>query len=707
MSLDIVYGESRSTTINEDLVTTLESCISEGTLYLGYPVLSSADSRVQVDALLVSASAGVIAFQFAAEAPDGPDAWAEVTEEQDRLFAVINGHLERHDALRNRRRLAFTPETVTLMPVKADKPNDAEGQYMEVRELPAFIETLDGLSENLYTYVRSALERVTNIKPLKKRSGITRQDSRGAVIREIEKNIANLDRWQKKAAIETPDGPQRIRGLAGSGKTIVLALKAAYLHAQHPEWQIAITYYSRALFQQMESLVTRFAYEHSYEPPDPDHLQILHSWGGSGRNGLYARMAQSIGAPVRDFAYARATYGWDDAFRGICQELLNFTERIEVTPLFDAVLIDEAQDLPAEFFQLVYKFTKSPKRVVWAYDELQRLSESAMPSTEELFGASPQGESLVNIENQAGAARRDIVLEVCYRNTPWTLATAHALGFGIYRPDGLIQHFDDYDLWTQIGYEPVHGKVAPGEQVTLRRSARSSPDFFERLISKSEAVQLEEFKSDDAQDEWVATEIARNLSEDELEHDDILVVIPDSYTAKRRASRIALALARHGIAAHNVGVNTAAEDVFVAGSVAITHIYRAKGNEAPMVYVVDAQFGTQGSSLVSNRNVLFTAITRSRAWVRITGVGKSMALIAEEIRKVREKDFELTFTLPSGPELALLRRIHKEKSKVGKRSASRAAENVVEALEQLDRGEIDLADLPDSLRKRLLEKLSD
>jgi Resolvase, N terminal domain len=39
----------------------------------------------------------------------------------------------------------------------------------------------------------------------------------------IEREIANLDRWQKRAAIETPKGPQRIRGLACSGKTIVLA----------------------------------------------------------------------------------------------------------------------------------------------------------------------------------------------------------------------------------------------------------------------------------------------------------------------------------------------------------------------------------------------------------------------------------------------------------------------------------------------------
>lgn len=43
--------------------------------------------------------------------------------------------------------------------------------------------------------------------------------------------MANLDNQQSKVVIETDDGVQRIRGLAGLAKTIVIALKAAYLHA--------------------------------------------------------------------------------------------------------------------------------------------------------------------------------------------------------------------------------------------------------------------------------------------------------------------------------------------------------------------------------------------------------------------------------------------------------------------------------------------
>lgn len=705
--MDVIYGDSRHPGVDRNLISTVDSIVDEGTLYLGYPVLATADSSVGVDAMLVSQRFGVVAFKYAEDMATTSSDWDSITADQDRLFTVIESYFKRHDGLRRRRGLAFEPQTVTIFPNAVEPPSGVEGHYIALEQLPNLMETFDSFNEDFYRVVRSTIERVANIRPLKKRLNLTRQDSRGAIMQRIEKGIANLDRWQKKAAIETPDGPQRVRGLAGSGKTVVLALKAAYLHAQHPEWNIAVTYYSRSLSQQVESLVTRFAFEHSFEPPDTDRLHILHTWGGSKAAGLYTTMARAAGAPVRDYQYASSTYGMDDAFRGICRELLDFTSDRDVAPIYDAVLIDEAQDLPSEFFQLVYRFTTEPKRIVWAYDELQRLSDSAMPSTEELFGVSSDGQARVNIENREHEARKDIVLEVCYRNTPWALATAHSVGFGIYRQPTPVQHFDDYSLWAQIGYEPIHGSLSPGSNVTLRRSKASYPAFFEELLTPEDAVQLKVFETEAAEDEWIASQIERNLTEDELEHDDILVVIPDTYTAKKRAARLALALGRRNIPAHNVGVNTPIEQVFLAGSIAMTHIFRAKGNEAPMVYVMDAQYGERGASLVHNRNVLFTAITRSRAWVRICGYGPAMERIATEVQKTRDSNFELRFTLPTAEELSLMRRVHKDRPPSTGRKAKRATENILDLLDLLDRGDVDASELPEDVRQRLLQRLAD
>ncbi len=89
---------------------------------------------------------------------------------------------------------------------------------------------------------------MTSIRKRKQRSYVQQENSRGAKLHKLEESIANLDRNQSAAVIETVEGVQRIRGLAGdSGKTIVLALKVAYLHAKHPDWNIAVTFNTRSL----------------------------------------------------------------------------------------------------------------------------------------------------------------------------------------------------------------------------------------------------------------------------------------------------------------------------------------------------------------------------------------------------------------------------------------------------------------------------
>jgi hypothetical protein len=43
MTLEVVYGESRNRPVAKALAGQLRSVIDEGTIYLGYPVLATAD----------------------------------------------------------------------------------------------------------------------------------------------------------------------------------------------------------------------------------------------------------------------------------------------------------------------------------------------------------------------------------------------------------------------------------------------------------------------------------------------------------------------------------------------------------------------------------------------------------------------------------------------------------------------------------------
>jgi superfamily I DNA and RNA helicase len=225
------------------------------------------------------------------------------------------------------------------------------------------------------------------------------------------------------------------------------------------------------------------------------------------------------------------------------------------------------------------------------------------------------------------------------------------------------------------------------------------------LIDPEDAIVLQVFADEASQDEWVANQIAINLSRDELDADDVLIVLPESYRAKRRAPLIIRALARHEIRGHLVGVNTSVDEVFQPGSVAIAHIYRAKGNEAPMVYAVDAQYGAQSFNAVTRRNTLFTAITRSRAWVRVTGWGERAAEIATEITAVQKKRFTLEFKIPTPSELATLRHVHRDRPAEAEAVIRKTADSLTTFLEAVERGEVDIEDLPPAVRTRLAARL--
>lgn len=143
-----------------------------------------------------------------------------------------------------KRILCVVPNVVTYAP--ALRKNDTEDESYPLcindKELEEYIDTLTWENNSYYEKLVSVLQAISTIRKGKKRRETTNPESRGAKLRNLEDSIANLDNQQSRAVIETVDGVQRIRGLAGSGKTIVLALKAAYLHAQHPDWKIAVTF---------------------------------------------------------------------------------------------------------------------------------------------------------------------------------------------------------------------------------------------------------------------------------------------------------------------------------------------------------------------------------------------------------------------------------------------------------------------------------
>jgi superfamily I DNA and RNA helicase len=94
------------------------------------------------------------------------------------------------------------------------------------------------------------------------------ETARAAQVNSLEAEIRLFDQDQRNGYMGVLNGPQRVRGVAGSGKTVVLSVKAALTHLQYPDSTIVYTYYTRSLYQHVRRLITRFY--RKYDDRDPN-----------------------------------------------------------------------------------------------------------------------------------------------------------------------------------------------------------------------------------------------------------------------------------------------------------------------------------------------------------------------------------------------------------------------------------------------------
>jgi superfamily I DNA and RNA helicase len=673
----------------------------DGTLYIGYPIIGTPEGSFPIDALLVSPTKGVVLINLV-EGKVLPD-YGRI---QDEAYNKLQAKLLQHQALIRRRELQVPPQTLTFAPAIAQLPDDDEYLICNSASLIESIKGLAPIDQHFYPALVSVVQAVSTLRRGRKKRDLQRANSRGSRIKSIEDSIANLDSQQSAAVVETYDGVQRIRGLAGCGKTIVLALKVAYLHARHPDWVIAVTFATRSLKKQFESLITTFVMEQANEEPNWDNVRILNAWGAPGgkdRTGIYFELCRDHGIEYYDFGAAKREFGTNRAFEGICDLALQSGKPI--TPKYDVILVDEAQDFAPNFLLLCYEYLKPPKRLVYAYDELQNLGNSSLPPVEDLFGKNIDGSPRVVIHPpESGHPKQDIILDTCYRNSRPVLSTAHALGFGVYRHKGLVQMFENKALWFDIGYGSDNETIEDGEWVELNRTTKSSPKFLEQHSPIDDLIQFHVFESSEAQTAWLVAEIQKNLAEEELIPDDIVVINPDPIKTKDAVGVARRELLRLGINSNLAGVTTIADVFTEPGTVTFTGIFRAKGNEAAMVYVMNADDCFDAflpSEVARVRNRLFTAITRSKGWVRVLGVGKEMAGLKNEFEKAKANDFALQFRYPTADERKTMKMVNRDMSKAEVERSARRRSNLADIIASMDSGETILEDYPEDLVRRL------
>ncbi|HYX19212.1 MAG TPA: ATP-binding domain-containing protein [Nostoc sp.] len=675
----------------------------DGSLYLGYPIIGTPQGGYQIDALLLSREHGVVIFNII----EGTNTDIDIEKTQDESATKVESKLLQHTTLVKKRKLMVPISVVTFAPVLSNIPNNVSEGYPIITNEPAleeYLKSCEWEQNQYFESLSSVIQAITTIRKRRQRSYIQREDSRGAKLQKLEDSIANLDNNQSAAVLETVEGVQRIRGLAGSGKTIVLALKVAYLQAKHPDWNIAVTFNTRSLKNQFKHFINTFSIEHTSEEPDWEKIKIIHAWGSPSTEGIYYEICKKHNIEFRDLNAAKnLTNVSGQEFDKVCEEALDKIHSFE--QYYDAILVDEAQDFSKHFLQLCYKILKQPKRLVYAYDELQSLSNKTMGSPEEIFGKDTYGNPYVQLQNRSGKPKQDIILEKCYRNSRPLLTSAHALGFGIYRNEGLIQMFDDAGLWRDIGYELEEGNLEDGKAVKLTRTSNTSPMFLESHSPIDDLIIFKSFNNNHEQNEWLVKEIEKNIREDELKYDDIMIIHSNPFTTKDAVGSSRALLFEKKINSNLAGVTNSRDDFFSEEAVTFTGIYRAKGNEAAMIYVINAHECFSGTELSRKRNILFTAMTRSKAWLRVLGYGEDMRGLVKEFEEVRRRNFVLQFTYPTAEERIRMNVINRDISPKERERRIQNQRNLKDIVEDLEKGIMQKEDLSPELIEKLKNQL--
>lgn len=484
----------------------------------------------------------------------------------------------------------------------------------------------EDFEDELYNKIISGIQEAYGINSHIDRQGIV-EGTKAHAIEKMKFLIERYDSAQMEAILSDTTGIQRIRGMAGSGKTIILARKAVELHTAHPDWDIVVTYSTRSLREQLVRLINKFyAAKNDGAKFDESKLKIMHSWGSANAEGVYYDICLRHGISPLNVGQAKAKFGKNaNYFSKMCESVMKEVKTF--TKMYDCILIDEAQDFDKNFLQLCLKVLDGNERLVYAYDELQKLNEESMPSPVDIFGK--------DIKN-------DTPLTVCYRNQGRAIVTAHAIGMGLYRKDGLIQ-LPDAKVWRAIGYT-YDKEIEEGKKAVLYRTSKTSPELLK--VNQDEIIDFVSYDKREAMEHALLEMVNRDLIEEQLLPRDIMIIDMDTYLYNDNHT-VLVNLMRSIEDYDNLYIHTAGasnpEDFFREDSVVYSSVRRAKGNETYMVYIVNAQKCMTTLTRRSDRNALFTAITRSKGWVRVLGYGEEMQKLCEEFDRIKANDYKLVF----------------------------------------------------------------
>ncbi len=399
-------------------------------------------------------------------------------------------------------------------------------------------------------------------------------------------NIKTMDLHQESMAKQLGDKHRLIRGVAGSGKTLVLASRAKILAKQHPEWRILVLCYGIPLSRSLQQMIDR----------KMDEPEDLLDWGmAASQAGSETRAKHNI--EVYNF-HEWLSKVMKTSDHGIT-ELLERLERKEaIVPAYEAILIDEGQDFEPDWLKLLsYVLNPDTKNLLLVEDRAQAIfkrKSSLLQNT----GIDFRG--------------RSRILSINYRNTAQIVQFA----------------WDFYQRHSVLKRKVQAGSTTDGVEIIPPQSTkRKGP---EPVIMRCGTFQEEM--------DFVIKQVAALHKEKKVPLSEIVIL----YRVKKNYRFSYVEYMQRQLAKHNLPFNWITQSAdskrdFDRSSetIKISTIDSAKGLDFQAVFIVNAENMPFALEEVEEREVslFYIGMTRALDWLHISYSGDSkFTLYLDEVR---------------------------------------------------------------------------
>jgi len=411
---------------------------------------------------------------------------------------------------------------------------------------------------------------------------------------------ALTEQQQRLASQDWNEGPRLVRGVAGSGKTVVLAAQMARMLARrHGETRslferegerpvrILAVCFNRTLVPFIRERIEAAWGQRRDEPLPAESLEVVHF------NGLMWQLSEEGFVRYQRIADRRSA---GDRARSYLSDLTHDPDRLRERG-YDAVFVDEGQDFHEDEYRILLhlcgRSANGHPRMFVFYDDAQNLYGHTRPTWKDL-GLEVRG--------------RSVVMDRAFRNTRQIIEPAFNVLVGSHAADpDRVGTRGFADLQTLVEKKLVREGDA-GRHVRVDFATREGDTvMFRRHVRAADETAS------------IVDRVKVLLDVEALRAHEVLILV----RRRERAEEVKRALAA------SVGggrVRFAAADgnkdqpAIQTGVLTVSTVASAKGYDAPYVLLASAH---EFAGDIEGRASFYVGCTRAREWLEVHAAGES------------------------------------------------------------------------------------